>query len=142
MSKQKYKKAESLLIDYLSGSLGEQLEKRRLELKYPPKKSSKSDLREVSIDPMAHTNKQGSALESDVLTYVDDGTYTFLKAQIHRIEKCLEFIKSVDETDFKILVYFYRDNKSWVCVSQKVHLSVRQCIRRRDKSIKELTKWI
>lgn len=142
MSKQKRKKAESLLIDYLTGSLHEQLGKRRLELKYPPKKSSKSDLRDESIDPMAHTNTQGSALEQDVLAYVDDGTYIYLKALMLRIEKGLKYIKYMDEIDYKILIMFYRDKKSWVCIAHEVHLSESQCRRRRNKSLRELSKWI
>lgn len=144
MSKQKYKKAESLLIDYLSGSLSSQLEKRRLELKYPPRKSSRSDLREKMDDPKVFTGDFNSTVENEVLKYADDGTYTFLKAQIIRIEKCLEFIRQQDEIDYRILYLYYKRGKTWVCVSQTdgIHLSVRQCIRRRDKSLRELSKWI
>lgn len=144
LSKQKYKEAESLLIDYLSGNLHEQLEERRLELRFPVKKSSKNDLREKAIEPKVFTGGFNSTTENEVLKYADDGTYTFLSARIRRIEKCLEHIRLIDEIDYKILVLFYKHNKSWVCISQTegIHLSVRQCIRRRDKSINELIKWI
>ena len=130
------------MTDYLTGNLHEQLEKRKLELRFPPENSSIKDLRDESIDPMAQTNRKGSALESEVLSYVDDGTYTFLKAQIHRIERCLEHIQRVDENDYEILELFYRDKRNWIYIEQKVHLSERQCRRRRNKSLKELAKWI
>ena len=142
MSKQKYKEAESLLIDYLSGNLHEQLEERKLELRFPSKKSSKSDLRDEAIDPKVYTGDFNSVTENEVLKYVDDGTYTFLSARIRRIEKCLEHIRLQDKIDYQILVMFYKQKKSWVCVAHKVHLSESQCRRRRSKSIKELIKWI
>ena len=142
LSKQKCKEAESLLIDYLSGNLHEQLEERKLELRFPKKKNSKSDLRDKAIDPKVFSNDFHSTVEQDVLTYVDDGTYTFLSAQIRRIEKCLKHIRLQDELDYRILVMFYKQKKSWVCIAHKVHLSESQCRRRRNKSIKELIKWI
>lgn len=142
MSKQKYKEAESLLTDYLSGNLHEQLEERKLELRFPKKKSARSDLRDESIDPKVFTGDFNSTTENEVLKYVDDGTYTFLSARIRRIEKCLEHIRLQDEIDYQILVMFYKQKKSWVCIAHKAHLSESQCRRRRNKSIKELIKWI
>ncbi len=142
MSKQNYKKAENLLIDYLSGNLHEQLEERKLELRFPKKKSSRSDLRDKAIDPKVYTGDFNSVTENEVLKYVDDGTYTFLNARIRRIEKCLTHIRTIDELDYQILRMFYKDKESWVCIAHRVHLSERQCRRRRNKSIKELIKWI
>lgn len=142
LSKQKYRKAEALLIDYLSGNLHEQLEERKLELKYPNRKNSKNDLREKSIDPKVYTEDVYSSVEQDVLAYVDDGTYTFLSAQIRRIEKCLIHIRRIDEIDYRILKMFYKNKESWVCIAHTVHLSESQCRRRRNKSLKELSRWI
>lgn len=142
MSKQKYKKAEDLLIAYLSGRLHAELDERRLELRFPSRRSSKSDLRDKPIDPKVFTGDFNSTTENEVLKVVDDDTYTFLSARIRRIEKCLSHIRLQDKIDYQILIMFYKQNKPWVCIEHEVHLSERQCMRRRDKSLKELNKWI
>lgn len=142
MSKQKYKKAESYLTDYLTGRLYADVETRRLELKYPNRKSSKSDLREELDDPKVMTGDFNSTVENEVLKYADDGSYVFLKHYLLVIDKFWQYMSKVDKLTCDIVRLFYYDRKSWVYISQRVNLSERACRTRRTKLIKELAEWL
>lgn len=142
MSKQKYKEAESLLTDYLSGALQSRVEKRKLELKYPPKRSSLSDLRKEEPDPKINTIERVNKLEKDVLKYVDDGTYVYLKNYTLLIEKFLKFVENTNEIDHKIIIMFYQENYLWKEIADEVNLSESQCRRRRRRAIQELCSWL
>ncbi len=142
MSKQKYRKAEEYLTDYLTGKLHSQVEYRKLRLKYPDKKSAKSDLRKEQDDPKVFTNDFNSTIENDVLKYVDDGSYVFLKHYLITIDKFWKYTCKVDKLTCDIVWLFYYDRQSWVYISQTVNLSERACRKKRTKLIKELAEWL
>lgn len=137
-----YKEAEKWLKEYLTGSLAQQLEIRKLELKYPPRRSSVEDLRNKAPDPKVYTGGVSNPTEQAVLKYVEDGTYTFLKTYHGLIGKCLEFFEQTDVTAYKVVVLYYGRDYIWKEVSAEVNLSESQCKRKRRKVINELKGWL
>lgn len=136
---QKYKEAETYLKDYLSGKLAEDAQRRKEELLYPPKRPL---LRGQEQTTKVQSSPSHDQLEQEVLSYVEDGTYVFIKGQIRRIEKFLEHVKLVDEQDYELLIYYYKYEKSWINIAQKVNVSEPTCRRKRNKWIRELSRWI
>lgn len=137
-----YNEAETYLKDYLTGKLDAQVETRKLELKYPDKYSSRTDLRKETPNPKVFSNDFHSTVEQDVLTYVDDGSYVFLKHYQIVIKRYWEYMCRIDELTCDIIRLFYYEEKSWVYISQTVNLSERACRKRRTKFIRELTEWL
>jgi len=130
-----YKEAESKLKDYVTGKIGAQMERRKLELKYPPK--PKDD-----IDIKVQTSPRGDQLEREVIKYAEDSTYNRLKSDRDTIKEFLTHLMSYDNLTYKILTLFYRDNNSWVQVALKTNLAQSSCRERRTKAIKELMTWL
>lgn len=133
-----YEQAEEYLKDYLSGSLQAQLERRKLELIYPPKDSATKDLRKEEPDPRADGARRPDKLENKVISYADDGTYIYLKSKIHTIDKYLEFLKKTNKTTYRILLLFYYHNLPWVNVADAVDFSESGCRKRRVKAVEGL----
>lgn len=134
---QKFKKAEIYLKDYFSGKMEVAIENRKLELKYPPRRKM---LKEQTT--MVQSSPSHDQLEREVLNYIDDGTYVFLKQKENAIRKYLEFMKEVDEINYNILELYYKYDKTWNYIEHKLNLSTSACIARRNKAIKELKTWI
>lgn len=132
----KHKKAEIYLKDYLTGKLQTQAENRKLEILHPPRRKQKD------LGVKVQTSSNNDQLEREVLSYVDDGAYVFLKNKISNVNKCLEFIRKTDELTYRILILYYEKMKTWVYVSNVVNMSQSACIRRRDKALKELDEWL
>lgn len=136
---QKYKEAETYLKDYFNGKLEEDAQRRKEEILYPPKRPL---LKGQEQTTMVQSSPSHDQLEREVLSYVEDGTYVYIKGQIRRIEKCLEYIKRVDKLDYEILKLYYKHGKSWENISYRVSMSAPACVNRRNKAINELKRWI
>lgn len=135
MSKQKYKKAESLLVDYVTGKLDAQMERRKLVLKYPPKPKEELGVK-------VQTTKRSDQLENEVINYLEDSTYNRLKSDRDMVKQFLTYIVGYDNDTYQILNLFYRDGKSWVHIAEKVNIAQSSCRDRRTKAIKELVSWL
>lgn len=137
-----YKEAERLLKDYLTGKLEIQLENRKLELKYPPKKSSVKRLDNELPEPKTDTQPRRDGLEQEVMKYADDGTYVFMKHYISVIKTYLNHIQRYDHETHQILYLFYARNETWVKIADTVCLSEQYCREKRKKAVKELSEWL
>lgn len=135
MSKQKYKEAESLLVDYVTGKLDAQMERRKLVLKYPPKPKEELGVK-------VQTTKRSDQLENEVINYLEDSTYNRLKSDRDMVKQFLTYIVGYDNDTYQILNLFYRDGKSWVHIAEKVNIAQSSCRDRRTKAIKELVSWL
>lgn len=133
-----YEQAEEYLKDYLSGNLQAQLERRRLELIYPPKNSSAKDLRQKEPDPRADSMRRPDKLENEVISYVDDSTYVYLKSKIRVLDEYMELLRKTNKVTYRILTLFYYHDLPWINVADAVCLSESGCRKRRVKAVKEL----
>lgn len=140
VTKTKTKEAEAYLKDYLSGQLRADIQKRKLEIMYPPKPSSKKDLRGQEKETKVQTTPRKDRMERNVISYLDDEEYNKLQARLTIIEQYLEYLKETEKTTHRIILLFDYHKLQWLNVSNAVNLSESACQRRRKKAIKELSK--
>ena len=130
-----YKKAESLLKDYVTGKLDAKMERRKLVLKYPPRPKEELGVK-------VQTTRRNDQLENEVINYLEDSTYNQLKNDRDTVKQFLTYIVGYDSDTYKILNLFYREGKSWVAIAEKVNIAQSSCRDRRTKAIKELITWL
>lgn len=140
--KTEYKEAETFLKDYLSGKLRADIERRKLEIMYPPKPSSKADLRKLGAEAKVQITPRSDRMEREVISYLDDEIYNRLQSKLKIIEQYLEYLKETEKTTHRIIMLFDYHKLQWLNVSNAVNLSESACQRRRKKAIKELRDWL
>jgi hypothetical protein len=145
VGKSDYKKTEEKLRDYLTGNLSAQIQHRKDILEYPPKPSikqpkdkKKKEIYEVDIKTKSTLRPDG--LERKVLKYADDPKYNLLKKQRDAIHGFLTRLMSYDYDTYRTLVLFYRDKRTWLEVSEELHVSESTCKRRRKGAVNDLRK--